>query len=91
MTEIIDLGNGYGKVIGYKSPYANLHIELKPTEIRRLYSLGYLSRDEYYHWLLYLGYSSEQVDFLYALDSSATVKFFRQEAERLKRKGVNRD
>ena len=86
MTEIIDLGNGYGMVVGYKSPYANLHIELKQSEIRRLYSLGYLSRDEYYHYLLNLGYSERQADWLYALDSSPVVKSFRSEAERLKRK-----
>lgn len=84
MTEIIDLGNGYGMLKGYKSPYANFHFRLTQDSIRRLYSLGYLNRDEYYQWLLHLGYSLEHISWLYALDSSATVKFFRSEAERLK-------
>lgn len=83
MTKIIDLGNGQGMIEKYRSPYANLHFELKPNQIRRLYSLGYLSRDEYYYWLLYLGYSPEQVDWLYALDSSAFVKLICSEVERL--------
>lgn len=83
MTEIIDLGNGRGMIAGYKSPYANLHFELRLSQIRRLYSLDYLSGDEYYHWLLYLGYSPEQVDWLHALDSSAFVKLICSEVERL--------
>lgn len=84
MTEIIDLGNGRGLLRGYKSPYANLHFRLTQVSIRRLYSLGYLNRDEYYQWLLHLGYSFEHIRWLYALDSSDVVKFFRSEAERLK-------
>lgn len=84
MAQIIDLGDSCGILVGYKSPYANLHFRLTQCGIRRLYSLGYLSRDEYYYWLLYLGYSEGQVGRLYALDSSPFVRFIRSEVERLK-------
>lgn len=84
MTMLTYRGNGYVMLKGYKSPYANLHFKLAQGIVRRLYSLGYVDRNEYYYWLLYMGYSPEQVDRLYALDSSATVKFFRSEAEKLK-------
>jgi hypothetical protein len=91
MTKIIDLGNGRGMLTYWYSPYANLHIELKQGTIRRLYTLGYLSKNEYFHWLDRLGYAPEAIKWLYALDSSDVVKFFRSESERLKRKGVSHD
>lgn len=70
MSTIIDLGNGYGMIEGYKSSSANLHFRLRPSYIRRFYLEGYLNRDEYYYWLSYLGYTSKQIDWLYALDST---------------------
>jgi hypothetical protein len=68
MAQILDLGSGRGMLKHYYSPYANLHFELKPSIIRRFYSLGFLSRDEYYHWMLYFGYSYKETATLYALD-----------------------
>ncbi len=69
MTTILDCGNGRGKLLNYHSPYASLFFDLTPDRIRRFCLSGYLSRDEYYYWLLYLGYSPKQIDWLYALDS----------------------
>lgn len=67
MTKIVDLGSGRGLIKQYHSKYANLHIDLIPQRIRRLYALGYLSLDEFYYWLYHFGYSDSQIRWYMAL------------------------
>ena len=69
MTRIIDLGNGYGRVEGYGSPYASLTFPLTLSMVQRLYVKGYLSRDEFQQALLDKGYSEERAAWLVAIVS----------------------
>ena len=72
MARVIDLGNGYGRVEGYGSPYASLTFPLTLYGVRRLHAEGYLSRDELQQTLLDRGYSEKEAAWLVAL-ASVTV------------------
>ena len=69
MARIIDLGNGYGRLEGYGSPYASLTFPLTLYGVRRLYAKGHLDRDELQQALLDMGYSEQQAAWLVAVTS----------------------
>ena len=73
MTRIIDLGNGYGRLENYGSPYVTLTFPLTLSRMLRLYIKGYLSKSELQQTLLNMGYDKWEVAWAIAR-SSVTVE-----------------
>ena len=75
MTRIIDLGNGYGRVEGYGSPYASLTFPLTPTWIRKLHARGIIDDTEVRLILLEMGFELSQVRWAIALGKVSTEQW----------------
>jgi len=66
MTEIRDLGNGYGLIRGYRSRYATLTFPFDLSVVKRLYREGYIDKNEAITVLLWMGYSEGEITILLA-------------------------
>ena len=75
MAKIIDLGNGYGRLENYGSPYASLTFPLNSVSLGKLYVTGYLSRDEYLQALLDVGYDAKVAEWKVAVASVTTEQW----------------
>jgi len=69
VATIIDLGNGYGMLRGYASPYASLIFPLSLSIVRRLHCAGYLSDNEAIQTLLNMGCDFACAKWVTLLDS----------------------
>lgn len=78
MTEIINLGNGYGRVDGYPSPKSSLIFPFTLSQVRRLYHAGVLSSDELQLALLDMKYDEEQASLIVTI-SEAIERYERGE------------
>lgn len=81
MAKVIDLGNGYGRIEGYPSEYANLTFPLTRSKILKLYALGVLNGDETTHVLLKMGYEFSTVRWSKAI-AALTTEQWRKAIER---------
>lgn len=75
MARVIDLGNGYGRVEGYTSPYASLTFPLGRLHLGKLYVTGYLSKDEYIHELRKAGHTVQFAEWAAAVASVTTEEW----------------
>lgn len=75
MAKIIDLGNGYGRIKGYRSRYASLTFPLTLSTVRKLHAREIISDDEANRVFSVMGYEPVQVKWLVALGNVTTEQW----------------
>jgi len=74
-SEIIDMGNGYGRLTEYNSRYATLTFPLGLYRLRRLNLEGYISDAALRDILGRMGYEPREVEWIFALGRLKIVEW----------------